>query len=220
MSLYLKSKQTGNSGEALVESSLSHHAIIHRVDGSKDVGLDMICEWVNGEKPTQTMFGIQVKTTENIKLRPKNNKSRLNQLEEFWGCITIEQKTLDYWAGFDFPVFVFLVDLKTKKIYYKRYTSIVHKLTKHTKELFYLATENNKFLAYVPCVKTGGFSRDLFFDHLRCQHNKGALSGVNPNDLGLKGWKEDALYKGVFDQYKNKIRSTYNRYQKWSNFFK
>ena len=93
MSLYLKSKQTGNSGEALVESSLSHHAIIHRVDGSKDVGLDMICEWVNGEKPTQTMFGIQVKTTENIKLRPKNNKSRLNQLEEFWGCITIEQKT-------------------------------------------------------------------------------------------------------------------------------
>lgn len=220
MSLYLKTKQKGNKGEALVESALSDYAIVHKIDGSKDVGIDLICEWVNGEKPTQLMFGVQVKTHD-IDLKFKREKSRLNLLEEYKGSVSIKQTTLDYWSGFDFPVFVILVDIKNMDIYYKRYTSIVHGLVKHTKEPFYLATKKNKFLAYIEGdTKTWGFCRDLFFDYLRCQHNKGALSGVNPRDLGLRGWKKDALYKGVFDQYKDKIRSTYNKYQKWSKFFK
>jgi len=220
MTLYLKSKQKGNKGEALVESVLSEHAIVHKIDGSKDVGIDMICEWVNGEKPTQLMFGIQVKTL-NIKLELKRKKSRLNFLEEYKGSVAIKQTTLDYWKGFDFPVFIFLVDLKTSNIYYKRYTSIVHCLIKHTEEPFYLVTKDNKFQAYIEGEKhTWGFCRDLFFDHLRCQHNKGMLSGIDPNDLGLRGWSKEALYKGVFDQYKDKIRVTYNKYQKWSKYFK
>lgn len=219
MTLYLKSKQKGNKGEALVESVLSEHAIVHKIDGSKDVGLDMICEWVNGEKPTQLMFGVQVKAL-NIKLKFKSQKSRLNFLEEYEGSISIKQTTLDYWAGFDFPVFLFLVDLKTSKIYYKRYTSIVHGLIEHTKELFYLATKNNNFQAYIEGDKhTWGFCRDLFFDHLRCQHKKGNLSGVDPKDLGLRGWSKEAIYKGVFDQYKDQIKSTYKKYQKFRKFF-
>lgn len=220
MTFYLKSKQKGNKGEALVESILSDHAIVHKIDGSKDIGIDMICEWVNGERPTQLMFGVQVKTLD-IKLKLKKEKSKINWLEEYNGSVSIKQVTLDYWRGFDFPVFVFLVDLKSSKIYYKRYTSIVHGLILHTVEPFYLATKGGKFQAYVQGGKhTWGFCRDLFFDHLRCQHNKGALSGVNPKDLGLRGWTKEALYKGVFDQYKNRIRATYNRYQKWGKFFK
>lgn len=219
MTLYLKSKQKGNKGEALLESMLSDYAIVHRVDGSKDVGIDMICEWVNGERPTQLMFGVQVKTLD-VKLHLKNRKSKINFLEEYRGSISIKQTTLDYWRGFDFPVFVFLVNLKNSKIYYKRYTSIVHGLIKHAVEPFYLVTKGGKFKAYVQGERhTWGFCRDLFFDHLRCQHNKGVLSGVDPNDLGLKGWTKEALYEGVFDQYKDKIRATYNRYQKWINFF-
>ncbi len=192
---------------------------MHKIDGSKDVGIDMICEWVNGEKPTQIMFGVQVKTL-NIKLTPRREKSKRNFLEEYEGNVSIKQTTLGYWKGFDFPVFVFLVDLKNSKIYFKRYTSIVHSLIKHTKEPFYLVTENGKFQAYVQGKEhTFGFCRDLFFDHLRCQHNKGILSGIDPNDLDLRGWTKEALYKGVFDQYKDKIRATYRRYQKWSKFF-
>ena len=220
MTFYLKSKQKGNKGEALVESVLAEHAIVHKIDGSKDVGLDMLCEWVNGENPTQLLFGVQVKTR-NIRLKAKNAKSRLNSLEEYEGNVAIKQTTLDYWRGFDFPVFVFLVALENGKraIYYKRYTSILHGLRNHTDEPFYLATEGDKFQAYVKGPKTGGFCRDLFFDHLRCQHKKGMLSGIDPTDLGLVGWVKDTLYKGVFDQYKNKIRATYERYKKFSKFF-
>lgn len=220
MTYYLKSKQKGNKGEALVESLLSEYAIVHKIDGSKDVGIDMICEWVNGEKPTQLMFGVQVKTLD-IKLEFKSKKSRINFLEEYRGSVSIKQTTLDYWKGFNFPVFLFLVDLKKGKIYYKRYTSIAHGLIKHTEEPFYLVTKNGNFQAYVQGEKhTWGFCRDLFFDHLRCQHNKGVLSGVDPNDLGLSGWTKEALYTGVFDQYKDKILVTYNRYRKWSKFFR
>lgn len=219
MTYYLKAKQKGNKGEALVESVLSEYAIVHKIDGSKDVGIDMICQWVNGEKPTQLMFGVQVKTL-NTKLELRRKISRLNLLEEYKGSVSIKQSTLDYWKGFDFPVFVFLVDLKTSKIFYKRYTSILHGLIKHTEEPFYLVVQNNKFQAYVEGDKrTWGFCRDLFFDHLRCQCNKGILSGIDPNDLGLRGWPKETLYKGVFDQYKQQISSTYKKYQRFSRFF-
>ena len=220
MSLYLKSKQKGNAGEALVESALSKYAIVHRIDGSKDVGLDMICEWVFGEKPTQTMFGIQVKTLEK-KLSLIKDKSNLNWLPEYKGTVYIKQNTLNYWSGFDFPVFVFLVDLNKLDIDYKRYASIVHGLVDHKNEPFYLVADNQGFKAYVEGdIHTWGFCRDLFFDHLRCQHKKGNLSGVNPRNLGLRGWEQEALYKGVFDQYKKEIRKTYNRYNRFKHLFK
>lgn len=108
------------------------------------------------------MFGIQVKT-EKISLKFINLQSKLNKLEEFAGCVTIEKKTLDYWRVLNISFFVFLVDLESGKIYYKRYISIVHELRQHTEEPFYLATQGNKFLAYVDDSKTCGFCRDLFF---------------------------------------------------------
>jgi len=82
-----------------------------------------------------------------------------------------------------------------------------------------LANEGTKLKAYIPKERTWGFCRDLFFDHLKCQHYKGMLSGVNPKDIGLSGWEQDTLYKGVFDHYKDKIRETYERYEKWKKFF-
>jgi len=58
MPKYLKSKQIGNKGEAFFESLISEYAIAHKIDSSKDVGLDFLCEWVYGEKPTQLLFGV------------------------------------------------------------------------------------------------------------------------------------------------------------------
>ncbi len=221
MSLYLKTKQLGNFGEAFVESALSEYAIVHRIDGSKDVGLDMLCEWVKDESPTQTLFGIQIKT-QRTPLKTKVKTNGANFLEEYKKHVNIKLPTLNYWQGFDFPVFLFLVIViknKPKLIYYKRYTPILHKKTEEKNEPFYLAIKNTEFQAYVPGTKTwpktGGFCRDLFFDSLRCQHNKGLLSSVNPNDLGLEGWDEDKLYIGVYDEYLDKIRSTLDKYKKF-----
>ena len=39
---YIKNKQTGNKGEAFIESLFSDYAIVHKIDGSKDVGLDFL----------------------------------------------------------------------------------------------------------------------------------------------------------------------------------
>lgn len=224
---YITNKQTGNKGEAFIESLFSDYAIVHKIDGSKDVGLDFLCEWVKGEKPTQLLFGLQVKTTKSVcKFTQKGKLSRTNFLMEFSSAQIpsfnkISDKALAYWRGFNFPVFVFRVLLTEEKtlVFYKRYTTILHGIDKEESLPFYLANEGTKLSAYIYKKRTWGFCRDLFFDHLKCQHYRGMLSGVNPDDLGLSGWKQDALYTGVFDHYKERIRKTYLRYEKWKKFF-
>jgi hypothetical protein len=223
---YIKNVQIGNKGEAFIESLFSDYAIVHKFEGSKDIGLDFLCEWVYEEKP-KIMFGIQVKTTGSIdNFIEKGKISRLNFLEEFENSQipsfeSIPETTLNYWKSFDFPIFVFRVLLTEDKTlaFYKRYTTIVHGIDKEKTLPFYLANEGTKLKAYIPKERTWGFCRDLFFDHLKCQHYKGMLSGVNPKDIGLSGWEQDTLYKGVFDHYKDKIRETYERYEKWKKFF-
>jgi len=224
---YIKNKQTGNKGEAFIESLFSDHAIVHKIDGSKDVGLDFLCEWVSGQKPTQLLFGIQVKTTKRInKFVEKGKVSRTNFLEEFStsqipSFNAIPENTLAYWRGFNFPVFVFRVLLTEDRTlaFYKRYTTILHGIDKEESLPFYLASAGTNLIAYIQKDRTWGFCRDLFFDHLKCQHYRGMLSGIDPEDLGLSGWIQDALYSGVFDHYKGKIKETYARYEKWKNFF-
>lgn len=211
-------------GEAFVESALSEYAIVHKIDGSKDLGLDMLCEWVKDESPTHMLFGIQVKTMRKlIKTEIKTNGA--NFLKGYRKHISIKEKTLNYWKGFDFPIFVFLVTVSKdmdKALYYKRYTPILHEKVKPKDEPFYLALSDTKFQAYVPGTKnwprTGGFCRDLFFDSLRCQHSKGLLSGVDPKSLGLEGWPKKALYRGVYDQYIDKILTTLNEYKKYEKY--
>jgi len=210
--------------EALVEALLSEYAIVHRIDQSKDVGLDMICEWVDGQNPTQLLFGIQVKARTKIQLKTENRKSDLNSLVEYTGNIGLKSTTIKYWKGLGFPIFLFLVKLADRpQVFYKRYTTIVHGIEKHNKVPFYLATEpiNGKFQAHVNngVSKTGGFCRDLYVDHLRCQHSRGMLSGIDPKNLGLLGWSKDLMYEGVYDQYKPKMRKTFELYKKFSKLF-
>lgn len=225
MAKYIKNKQIGNKGEAFFESLISEYAIAHKIDASKDVGIDFLCEWVYGERPTQLLFGVQVKTRSNKQMRPVNNKrSKLNLLMEYKTNLKIKEETLNYWGGFDFPVFLFLLNINGKNkenigCYYKRYTPIVHKKAKENNEVFYKVNDKNEFLAFKHEKRfCGGFCRDLFFDHLRCQHNKGMLSGINPQDLGLTYWRADVLYEGVFDNYKEKIKDTLEKYKRFEKF--
>lgn len=227
MAKYLKSKQTGNKGEAFFESLISEYAIVHKIDGSKDVGLDFLCEWVYGEKPTQLLFGVQVKTRTNLSPKLINKRSKRNLLSIYKipihkNNLDIKKETLNYWKGFDFPVFLFLNCINGKDVdcYYKRYTPLLHNVEKESSAEFYKVNDGNKFLAFIHESNfCGGFCRDLFFDYLRCQHDKGMLSGVNPQDLGLSYWKFDALYKGVFDDYKKQIRETFDKYKKYQKYF-
>ncbi|MBD3310965.1 MAG: DUF4365 domain-containing protein [Candidatus Magasanikbacteria bacterium] len=224
-SMYLKTKQLGNKGEAFFESLISDYAIVHKIDGSKDVGLDFICEWVFGESPTQLLFGAQVKSTasKNMKIETKNKISRLNGLHEYGGNSKhdfVKTKTSTYWSGFDFPVFLFFIDFTEKetRCYYRRYTSLLHKIDEPQKILpFYLVNEGNNFLAFAPNKEgEGGFCRDLYIDHVRCQHKKGLLTGIDPKNLGLtKHYKQDVLYKGVYEKYKLQIRKTFEEYKKF-----
>jgi len=219
---YLKSKQIGNKGEAFFENLISEYAIAHKIDSSKDVGLDFLCEWVYGETPTQLLFGVQVKTRTNQKIELVRERSNLNLLREYKSNFSIKQATLNYWKGFNFPVFLFLINKKGEDMncFYKRYTSILHGKQEENRESFYEVNDKNDFLAFVHEKNfCGGFCRDLFFDHLRCQHSKGMLSGINPQDLGLSYWKADVLYKGVFDNYKKQIRETFGKYNKFKKFF-
>ncbi len=215
---YIKSKQVGNKGEAFFESLFSDFAIIHKVDSSKDIGLDFLCEWVCGQKPTQLLFGVQVKTRSNLNMK-KKGKSRLNALEQFEYSLKIKDSILNYWRGFDFPIFLFLVNLKKRntECFYKRYTPILHGLNNESFEKFYKVNNGTEVFAFIG--DRGGFCRDLFIDHLRCQHYKGMLSGIDPHDIGLTGYDKDKLYQGVWDNYKTKIEETFKRYQQLSKFF-
>jgi len=222
MAKYIKSKQIGNKGEAFFESLISEYAIAHKIDSSKDVGLDFLCEWVFGQNPTQLLFGIQVKTRNDKSFRLIKEKSNLNLLPEYKSSFIIKKDTLDYWRGFDFPVFLFVINIENEKIncFYKRYTSILHGKQKENEAPFYKVNDDtSNFLAFIHTENfCGGFCRDLFLDSLRCQHNKGMLSGVNPQDLGLSHWKYDTLYKGVFDDYKKQIKETFDKYNRFRKF--
>jgi hypothetical protein len=187
--------------------------------------LDFICEWVYGKQPTQLLFGIQVKTRTDPQVVPATPSiSSLNGLQQFdisFHGDRIDNNTLEYWRGFNFPVFLFLVHSNDEILncYYKRYTPILHESDKPTEEKFYKVYEQNQFRAFVDRAgtnfpKTGGFCRDLFFDHLRCVHDKGMLSGVDPTQLGLSGYSNDQLYEGVYNQYKDKMKKTFEKYQK------
>lgn len=226
MAKYLKSKQIGNKGEAFFENLVSENAIAHKIDTSKDIGLDFLCEWVHNEKPTHLFFGVQVKTRSNKKIKLLDEKRCNRNLLMKYGCsFKIKEKTLKYWEGFDFPIFLFFVNISGKNgedidCFYKRYTPVLHNTNDEEKEVFYKVNDKNNFFAFVRKKDfCGGFCRDLYMDHLRCQHNKGILSGINPQDLGLNYWNKDVLYKGVFDDYKEQIRETFCRYNKFKSLF-
>lgn len=214
---YLRTKQLGNKGEGFFETLISDYAIAHKVDGSKDIGLDFLCEWIFGQKPTQLMFGVQVKFRTNPKLIRRKEKGSKNLLYQFQSNFKIDNpRTLQYWKGFDFPVFLFLITTKDKKLscYYKRYTPILHDISKEKDEKFYLVNEEQQFLAYKEEKRQdGGFCRDLFIDHLRCRYTKGVLTGVDPKDLGLKYYSKNTIYQDVVKDYKNQIMETYKLYK-------
>ncbi|MGH8067350.1 MAG: hypothetical protein ACRERE_19385 [Candidatus Entotheonellia bacterium] len=48
-------------GEAFFEALISDYSLPHHIVSPKDVGIDYICEWVYGDRPTGILYAVQVK---------------------------------------------------------------------------------------------------------------------------------------------------------------
>jgi hypothetical protein len=59
---YTAQAKAGIKGEAFFEALVSDYSLPHHIVGLKDVGIDYICEWVYGDKPTGLLYAVQVKT--------------------------------------------------------------------------------------------------------------------------------------------------------------
>lgn len=220
---YTKNKQLGNKGAAYLEALLSDYAIVHRIDEAKDIGCDLICEWVNEENPSRLLFFIQIKTS---RIKPKietiTKRSRLNLLEEvkIKNRSYLDANTLDYWRGFEIPVYLFvLFEVKDGfDIYYKRFTPALTTGKNGRGENFYKVSRGGEFLAFaekIAGMTQGGFVRDLFIDYMRCHYKNGSLAYKNPRDLGLDQFPEkDAVFSDLAKNYDDEIKKTADNLRK------
>ncbi len=201
---YTTSKMKGNIGEAFVQYVLSDFCLVHKIDGSNDVGNDMICELIKDQYPTNLLFYVQVKYTKD---EPK-----------------IKPSTRAYWKNSPIPVYVFWVQdaepVGSKQVpqgsfkglenrtEYKRFTPIVHGTVKESKERY------KKFIRQ-------DFLFDLLDDYTRCQYIKGFMPVLQPRDfLALDEKRAMSLPRHILE-----VKKLTPKYRKsilknsWSNLF-
>lgn len=190
---YTREKMKGNIGEALAQYLLSHFCLVHKIDGSSDVGNDFVCELIKENYPTNLLFYVQVKF---CKSAP-----------------TPSPTTIEYWKGSPIPVYLFwvkgdppssfldgdLINFRNSEKYYKRMTPKLHRPEKHKKEKFKKFSEKE-------------FKKDLIVDYARTQYQRGFLPVIEPRDfltldekqvLGFP--KYQLLIKDVIPEYKDQI---------------
>lgn len=203
-----------------MEFIMSKHCLMHKIAGYKDIGIDYLCEWLVEDSPTRILFGIQVKTSDisNVELTHLGRNRRFNGLEKFEFAKTtpewkIKQKTINYWFGFEIPLYLFFV-LKSNSnfnCYYQRLTPILHKKDRKkaareiqnykSNELYKANDDKNEFRAIVDRNgKDGGFARDLFFDSVRCAYYTGSVKYRDASEFGLKGWEGDNTYVDILGE--------------------
>lgn len=232
-------------GEGVFLSFFAKYAILHKVCASSDIGIDYFGEWLSKAtdksfESTNVLFAIQLKTSgkNNIEATCLGKDEGHNQLDRYklrrlikvkkTGRIrkekydNIKSTTIEYWKGFEIPVYLFVVSLSNSaEIYYKRLTPILHGTVKRNDEKFYKANDKRNFLAFATNDNAGGFCRDLFIDYIRCNYKKGSIVYKNPRDMGLNQFSENQ--KTIFidmvkKEYKNEIKYTYDRLNELGSF--
>lgn len=216
----------GIKGEAFFESLVSDYSIPHHIVGSKDLGIDYICEWVPEKSPTGILFAVQVKTRSKDKVRLTDcGSERRNKLQKHTiisSNLEPDERTQQYWRGFGMPVYLFAILYESTdqggqtECFYKRFTPVLTKSTSGKSsaappesEYFYRVNNGNAFLAFVN-NKEHGFARDLFIDLMRCSYAKGSISYINPRILGLEQFPEKAaVFREIFEEYRENICTTY-----------
>lgn len=225
--------RTSKEGEGVFLSFLAKYAILHKVCTSDDMGIDYFGEWLNKTtdkslESTNILFAIQLKTSEkkNIEASFIGKDKQYNQLNRYGlkrlikgkkqKYDNIKKTTIEYWKGFEIPVYLFVVSLSdsVNEIYYKRFTPILHSTVKRDEEKFYKASNGTNFLAFATNNNAGGFCRDLFIDYIRCNYKKGSIAYKNPRDMGLNQFPENPktlFIDMVKKEYKDEIKYTYDR---------
>lgn len=222
---YTIQARTGIRGEAFFESLICDYCIPHHISGSKDLGLDYICEWMYGDKPTGVLFAVQVKTSSGRKNPPKcigveRGRNELSKFEIRNDKLRINKKTLIYWKGLGIPVYLFYIHDYSGDFncYYKRFTEILvvneeyNRYESNYFRYFYKVNNDNYFIGFKESNNLdAGFARDLFIDYVHFSYYKGMIAYLNPNDIGLKNFRADGVFQHMIEQYKDKITDTFNR---------
>jgi hypothetical protein len=204
---YTLQARRGIRGEAFFESLVCNYCIPHHIVGSKDIGIDYICEWVYGDKPTGILFAVQIKT-----FRVRMNKrpwfvkiEQKNGLREYRidnSNLQIKQKTINYWKVLGIPTYLFVIVEKPGRnanekldCYYKRFTEFITNENTQSEfdpsKQFYKANIRNSFIAFENHDGgTRGFARDLYIDHVHWSYYKGVITCLDPRAIGLKQFSQ------------------------------
>jgi hypothetical protein len=224
------STRKGIKGEAFFETLLTEYCIPHRIAGPKDVGIDYICEWANGDKPTGILFATQVKTFSENSAHPKpldtQDQNGLDLYEiRYSKLLHIKPETCQYWKGLGIPVYLFAIVQKATNdmvCYYKRYTPFLTSARQKREFKYYdgfcKVSEGTSFIAFkYPNERQLGFARDLYIDYMRCCYSKGSIAYLNPADVGLNQFTHDnvnmekAVFEDLFEEYAEQIYNAYNK---------
>lgn len=212
-------------GEAFFEALVSDYSLPNHIVGSKDLGIDYICEWVYGDRPTGILYAVQVKTRsqQNVKLEDLGPHLRCNELHKYRiknKKLDIDARTLRYWRGLGMPVYLFLVVYSKSDgqggrldCFYKRFTPVLFATAKQEEQDFYKVNDETTFLAFADRnTRTHGFARDLFIDLMRCSYSKGSISYISPRTIGLQQFpEENAVFHDLIEEYRQNVCATYGK---------
>lgn len=220
---YTMQAKRGIKGEAFFESLISDYSIPHRIAGPKDIGIDYICEWVFGDRPTGILYAVQIKTFLEETAKPGfvEVDERLNGLHKYRIAnpnLIIDEKTLHYWKGLGMPVYLFAIvqsftNAGDERLdcYYKRFTPVLTTEKKQEELDFYKVNNGTSFIAFAhPDERRLGFARDLFIDYMRWSYYKGSITYLKPRTIGLNQFEgEDAVFIDLLGEYRERVCLTY-----------
>jgi hypothetical protein len=223
---YTKQAKAGIKGEAFFEALISDYALPHHIVGSKDLGIDYICEWVYGDRPTGFLFGVQVKTfsRRNLRLRDLGQTDYRNNLHKYeieHNQLDIKIKTQSYWRGLGMPIYLFAIVYSESDhnidCFYKRFTRALTTPNSLDENGFYKVNDGTTFLAFADQEsKKHGFARDLFVDTIRVSYYKGYIPPISPRSIGLEEFPENNFVFGeVIQEYREIVCQTYIKTRKY-----
>lgn len=131
-----KSQRLGESAADLLNSVFTQFCNVIPVPQSRDLGIDFICEIMQGEYPTGKLFNIQCKGKEEAEV--KGNSI----------TVPIAVKTLNYWLLQSNPTFLIVVDRQNSIFYWsfpKDFLSLLNKNWQEQKSVSISVSLQNRF---------------------------------------------------------------------------
>lgn len=117
-----KSQRIGESAAELLNSVFTEFCNVIPVPQSRDLGIDFICEIMQGEYPTGKLFNVQCKGTEEAEVKGDSIR------------VPIAVTTLNYWLLQPNPTFLVVVDRQNRIFYWSFPKDFLSSLDKNWQE--------------------------------------------------------------------------------------